>query len=114
MFDDMVNLFNLGAFSDEEKELLRTDFTYKKQMSRLLKEARQAAKRDTCYFCGKSVTSFCNSHSVPRFCLENIATNGDVLTLNTVVDNPLMDTENGVNKAGTFHLICNDCDSKIF
>lgn len=50
MFDDMVNLFNLGAFSDEEKELLRTDFTYKKQMSRLLKEARQAAKRDTCYF----------------------------------------------------------------
>ena len=46
MFDDMVNLFNLGAFSDEEKELLRTDFTYKKQMSRLLKEARQAAKRD--------------------------------------------------------------------
>ena len=40
MFDDMVNLFNLGAFSDEEKELLRTDFTYKKQMSRLLKEAR--------------------------------------------------------------------------
>ena len=35
MFDDMVNLFNLGAFSDEEKELLRTDFTYKKQMSRL-------------------------------------------------------------------------------
>lgn len=88
MFDDMVNLFNLGAFSDEEKELLRTDFTYKKQMSRLLKEARQAAKRDTCYFCGKSVTSFCNSHSVPRFCLENIATNGDALTLNTVVDNP--------------------------
>ena len=114
MFDDMVNLFNLGAFSDEEKELLRTDFTYKKQMSRLLKKARQAAKRDTCYFCGKRVTSFCNSHSVPRFCLENIATNGEVLTLNTVVDNPLLDSENGVNKAGTFHLICNDCDSKIF
>ena len=114
MFDDMVNLFNLGDFSDEEKKLLRTDFTYKKIMNRLIKEARQASKRDTCYFCGKSVTSFCNSHSVPRFCLENIATNGDVLTLNTVVDNPLMDTKNGVNKAGTFHLICNDCDSKIF
>ena len=32
MFDDMVNLFNLGAFSDEEKELLRTDFTYKKHV----------------------------------------------------------------------------------
>lgn len=114
MFDDMVNLFNLGAFSDEEKALLRTDFTYKKKVNQILKEARQAAKRDTCYFCEKSVTSFCNSHSVPRFCLENIATNGEVLTLNTVVDNPLMDTEKGIKKAGTFHLICNDCDSKIF
>lgn len=58
MFDDMVNLFNLGAFSDEEKELLRTDFTYKKQMSRLLKEARQAAKRDTCYFLRKERYKF--------------------------------------------------------
>lgn len=58
MFDDMVNLFNLGAFSDEEKELLRTDFTYKKQMSRLLKEARQAAKRDTCYFAERALQVF--------------------------------------------------------
>lgn len=114
MFDDMVNLFNLGAFSDEGKELLRTDFTYKKQMSRILKEARQAAKRDTCYFCGKNVTSFCNSHSVPRFCLENIDTKGKVLTLNTIVDNPLLDTEKGVNNAGTFHLICDKCDHEIF
>ena len=30
MFDDMVNLFNLGAFSDEEKELLKTDAYQKK------------------------------------------------------------------------------------
>ena len=68
MFDDMVNLL-IWELSDEEKELLRTDFTYKKQMSRILKEARQL-QEDTCYFCGKSVTSFCNSHSVPRFVLK--------------------------------------------
>ena len=68
MFDDMANLFNLGAFSDEEKELLRTDFTYKKQMSQLLKEARQAAKRDTCYFCGKSVTSLSIMQLLQRIC----------------------------------------------
>lgn len=36
------------------------------------------------------------------------------MTLNTLVDNPLMDTEKGVEEAGTFHLICNECDSKIF
>ena len=114
MADGFVNTFDLGAFSNKEKELLRTDFSYKKKISKINKEAREAAKRDKCYFCGKHVTSFCNSHSVPRFCLDNIATNGEVLTLNTIVDNPLMDYENGVKKAGTFHLICNDCDSKIF
>lgn len=27
MLDDMVNRFNLGAFSGEEKELFKTDFT---------------------------------------------------------------------------------------
>ena len=61
MFDDMVNLFNLGAFSDEEKELLRTDFTYKKQMSRLLKEVRRFfAKERYLLFCGKERYKFCN------------------------------------------------------
>ncbi len=109
-----VNNFNLGAFSDEEKDFLRTDLSYKKKMSRINKEVRESVKRDTCYFCGKSVTSFCNSHSEPKFCLDNIATKGDVLTLNAIVDNPLIDRKNGVKKAGTFHLICNDCDSKIF
>lgn len=114
MFNDLINLLNLGAFSDEEKELLQTDFSYRKQMSAINKKARQTAKRETCYYCGKNVTSFCNSHSVPRFCLKNISTKGEVLTLNVLVDNPLIDKEKGVEEAGTFHLICNDCDSKIF
>lgn len=105
---------DLGAFSDEEKEFLRTDLTYKKKISRICKEAREAAKRDTCYFCGKQVTSFCNSHSIPRFCLENIASKGEVMTLNAIVDNPLMEYKNGVKKARTFHLICKECDNTIF
>ena len=114
MNEKFARPFDLGAFSEQEKMLLRTDFSYKKQMSQIYKEAREAAKRKTCYYCGKPVTSFCNSHSVPRFCLENIAIQGDVLTLNTIVDNPLMDSKSGIKKAGTFHLICNECDSKIF
>ena len=112
--DKFASTFDLGAFSDEEKDLLRTDLSYKKRMSKINKDVRNAAKRDTCYFCGKVVTSFCNSHSVPRFCLENIATQGEVLTLNAIVDNPLIEREKGIKKAGTFQLICNDCDSKIF
>lgn len=58
MFDDMVNLFNLGAFSDEEKELLRTDFTYKKQMSRLLKRSTSSCKERYLLFLRKERYKF--------------------------------------------------------
>ena len=57
MNDDFIKVINLGAFTDEEKELINSDFTYKKEMSRIMKDARKAAKRDTCYFCGKHVSS---------------------------------------------------------
>lgn len=45
MADKIWNTLNLGAFSNEEKKLLRTDFSYKKKMSKINKEARQAAKK---------------------------------------------------------------------
>ena len=114
MANDFLNFLDLGCFTEEEKNLLKTDLSYKKQISRINKEARKAAKRDTCYICDKPVTSFCNSHSIPRFCLKNIASNGEVLTLNAIVDMPIMDTSKGVEEAGTFHLICNKCDSTKF
>lgn len=114
MSDDFIKVLNLGSFTDKEKKLINSDFSYKKKMSRIMKDARKAAKRETCYYCGKPVSSFCNSHSVPRFCLRNIALDGEVLTLNTLVDNPFLDSEKGIENAGVFHLICNDCDSKIF
>ncbi len=114
MFNELVSHFDLGDFSDEEKAILQTDLSYKKRISQINKDARQAAKKENCYFCGKPVTSFCNSHSIPRFCLKNISSKGEVLTINTLIDNPLVHRENGLEKAGTFQLICNDCDSKIF
>lgn len=106
--------FDLGMLSEEEKEELRSDFTYKKTMNDLMREGRAAAKGSTCYYCGKESSSFCNSHSIPAFCLRNIAASGQVLTPNAMIDFPLMDIEKGVNKAGTFQIICRDCDSHIF
>ena len=40
--------------------------------------------------------------------------NGKVLTLNSLIDNPLLDDQKGVNDAGTFKIICRECDSSIF
>ena len=34
--------------------------------------------------------------------------------MNTILNIPLLKDDKGINEAGTFHLICRDCDSKIF
>ena len=86
----------------------------KKNISSIMKEARYQSKRDRCFYCGKQVSKFCNSHSVPAFTLRNIAHNGKLATLNALINLSMMPTESGVNNAGTFHFICNNCDSKIF
>lgn len=86
-----------------------------KQMTRIIKQARANAKGATCLYCGRPVTSFCNSHNIPAFCLRNIDSNGMVLTVNSIIEFPFYFKEDsGVGNAGTFHIICEDCDNTIF
>ncbi|MEZ9840133.1 hypothetical protein AB4323_23855 [Vibrio sp. 10N.261.52.C11] len=46
--------------------------------------------------------------------MKNIAEDGKLLTHGGLIDLPLLKPDSGVNQAGTFHVICRDCDSKIF
>lgn len=112
-FDNPEMLY-LGLDESEQKDYSHNKIAYNKRMSRLQARARQEAKLHYCYHCKKEVTSFCNSHSVPQFCLRRIATDGKVYYANTLIDLPFMRKEQGINEAGTFQLICRDCDSKIF
>lgn len=64
--------------------------------------------------CGREVDSFCNSHSIPAFCLKQIANQGKLYYSNKLIDLPFMDTEKGINNSGTFHLICQKCDNTAF
>ena len=105
-----INFFNMSNMSPQAK--LQRD----KALSRNIAEARKRAKRNTCIYCGKQVTSFCNSHSVPRFVLDNIDITGEVLSHNAILHLPpsaLKETP-GLKKAGTFQIICEDCDHVIF
>ena len=86
----------------------------KKKVGAFLKSIQQDSKPDKCILCGKHKTSFCNSHSVPRMCLKNIASNGKVLQSNGLVGADIIDVEKGINNSGTFHFICNECDSIAF
>lgn len=86
----------------------------RKKVNKLLSEARNSAKPDKCILCGKSQTSFCNSHSVPQLSLKNIAENGKVLHASVLMGIDIIDIEKGVNNSGTFHFICNECDGTFF
>ncbi len=86
----------------------------RKKLSDILRQAQNDSKPDSCILCGRKVTSFCNSHSVPQMVLKNIADNGKILQSNLLVGVEMLDIEKGINNSGTFHYICNDCDSKYF
>ena len=100
---------------------LKTDFsalgdqkiTVNKAASRINRKARERAKTETCCVCGKACTSFCNSHSIPQFSLQYIAERGKVAQV-LQGEVPMMGDDTGLNSAGTFRLICRDCDSSIF
>jgi len=104
----------------ENSDKLNSEFTgdkieINKTMSRIMREAKNRAKPSSCLICGKEQTSFCNSHTVPAFCLRNIEKDGKVCTCNSIVKYPFyIKSENGINEAGTFRLICRECDSVVF
>lgn len=88
----------------------------RKRINKMLSTARRNAKPTVCALCGKTVTSFCNSHSVPQMALKPIADNGILLHASATIgfDKEIINIENGVKKSGTFNYICNDCDNSFF
>lgn len=88
----------------------------RKKMNRMIAEARKKSKPSKCILCGKTQTSFCNSHSVPEMFLKEISENGMLLhaTAAAGMDFEIVNIEDGINRSGTFHYICNDCDNLYF
>ncbi|OZV13472.1 hypothetical protein CIW83_02700 [Tissierella sp. P1] len=114
-FDDITKMMNLSDFDDEETSIMEANnIEFKKTLGKLMGLSRKEAKSDSCFYCGKKVNSFCNSHSIPAMFLRNIAINGDLYNNNIMIKLPLIDDETGVNKTGTFHILCRECDSIIF
>lgn len=89
-----------------------TEFSF--LVKKLDKIVRQVAKGSNCLVCGKEVSSFCNSHTIPAFMLKYISINGEVKSYGDLVFSPLDKGYKGVKQAGTFRIICRDCDSKLF
>lgn len=86
----------------------------RKRANALMNESKRRAKKTECIWCGKKITSFCNSHSIPQCIIRNIEVEGKVDYFNALAKNPILDYDKGVNEAGTFKLLCKNCDSKLF
>ena len=86
----------------------------RKEYSRIISKSRQQAKKSECLWCGKKITRFCNSHSVPQCVLENIDLDGKLDYFNSMLNLPLINEDKGIGEAGTFKIICSDCDGTIF
>ena len=96
----------------------------RKDANMILKQSRIAGKRQTCALCGNICSSFCNSHTIPSFIIQRIATNGHVLLpseFSLYIDryskkefDKWTDAIKGVNNTWTFHSICCNCDKKYF
>lgn len=113
--ENLFTHFDLTEFPQiDKKERKEEIIEDQKKVKKILKDSRNQAKKKTCYYCGKPCDGFCNSHTVPAFCLKNIADKGKVYYANTIIDLPILKADKGVNEAGTFHLICRECDGKIF
>lgn len=86
----------------------------RKQFSKIMNKSKQQAKKGECLWCGKKISRFCNSHSVPQCILKNIDIDGKLDYFNSMVNIPLINSDKGINEAGTFKLLCRECDSIIF
>lgn len=86
----------------------------RKKYGKLSNLSKAQAKKGACIWCGKKITRFCNSHSIPQMVLDNIDTDGKLDYFNTIVKIPLINEDKGIGEAGTFKLICKECDSSIF
>ena len=107
---EVTEVYSHSAPPDLPKEQI---IDAKKNIARAEKSIRQTIKRDVCLICKRSVSSFCSSHSIPRFVLENIADQGYVSALEQA--NSLEPNKNtGVGSAGVFANICRECDNTEF
>lgn len=84
----------------------------RKKVSQLKTYRPKSCKNCHAKFFGSNPKKICNSHSIPRFILRGVGVN--LNNINAFVHIPWESSKTGVNSAGTFSLLCTDCDGKLF
>lgn len=110
----MPKIFRLQESSLDNNLTDEQKINFHKALSMGESYAKKFTRPQSCLICNSTETQFCNSHSVPARCLRAIAKNGHVKVFNGLIKIPAIDDDKGINEAGTFRLICRECDEKVF
>ena len=86
---------------------------FSKTKSAINARCRKKLGKINCFICNQS-QKIINSHSIPEFILRKISVNGELYSSAGIIDAPIIGDLKGLNKAGTFGLLCSDCDKKWF
>lgn len=79
------------------------------------KKAAKDSKAGTCAICDEPCSKFCDSHSIPRFVLEDVAENGLLFRgADFAIDSKKTIRPTGVSKTWLFSSICHKCDNSYF
>ncbi len=74
---DDYSLFDVPPINLDNEHLA----SFNRMYGPYMRAARSEGKPANCLLCGKEASSFCNSHSIPQFCLKQIALKGKVDTM---------------------------------
>lgn len=96
-------------------ELIKSNERINK-INRDVKNELESESDHICMICQNEVTSFCESHSVPKTVFNHMnLENGELIPLyNAARAKILTKVETGKNNSGIFKLICRPCDQKYF
>lgn len=116
---EFLHFERLGEGIDKNELSPEQSIELKKIISKKISENRRESKSSSCLYCSAENLPFCNSHTVPEFCLRAIDINGEVNSPNVIMGIPdlgisISKETLGLNESGTFRQICRHCDSKIF
>lgn len=106
----VVQRQDLPSLSVPKNDLIQ----FRKKSSEYWNVANKEAKPSCCLICNEPISGICNSHTIPQYCLKEIAKEGRLYMAAVLLDTNLIQYEVGVNEAATFKQICKKCDSEFF
>ena len=107
---DIIDFVRLQQYDLTREQLI----SFRILNSEINKRAKESSRGNICPICKNVCFSFCNSHSIPKYVLREIAFNGMVWTGSDISGPAIANKPDGINRTLVFNSICEHCDNTYF